>query len=86
MNVKYILRVWGLFVLFSAILFFPFVLPLIQGAEGVSFPSPFIFWGILAYGFMAYDVILGARLAFFEKILKSNNISKKRIHAEKFSF
>ena len=67
MNIKYILRIWGLFVLFSVILFFPFVLPLLQGVEGAAFPSPFIYWGILSYSFMAYDVILGARLAFFEK-------------------
>ena len=67
MSIKYILRIWGLFVLFSVILFFPFVLPLLQGAEGAAFPSPFIFWGILSYSFMAYDVIIGARLAFFEK-------------------
>ena len=67
MNLKYVLRIWGLFVLFTAVLFFPFVLPLIQGVEGAAFPSPFIFFGILSYSFMAYDVILGARLAFFEK-------------------
>ena len=67
MNIKYILRVWGLFVLFCVILFFPFVLPVLQGVKGAALPSPFIFWGILSYAFMAYDVILGARLAFFEK-------------------
>ena len=67
MSAKHILRVWGLFVLFTLILFFPFVLPLLQGVEGAAFPSPFIYWGILSYSFMAYDVILGARLAFFEK-------------------
>jgi hypothetical protein len=67
MKAKYVLRVWGLFVVFNAILFFPFFFPMIQGVEGAAFPSPFIFWGILSYGFMAYDVVLGARLKFFEK-------------------
>jgi predicted ferric reductase len=67
MTTKYIFRIWGLFLLFVAALFLPFFLPILNGVEGASFPQPFILFGILSYAFMAFDVILGARFAFFER-------------------
>jgi predicted ferric reductase len=67
MNTKYIFRIWGLFLLFLAALFLPFFLPILRGVEGASFPQPFTLFGILSYAFMAFDVILGTRFAFFER-------------------
>ena len=67
MNFKYILRIWGLFLLFFALLMLPFYLPMLQGEAGASWPQPFIFYGLLSYAFMAFDIILGSRFAFFER-------------------